>query len=171
MSIRDDVKANMKTEEQVLKEKLRAEEKRIEMIKNRHLEGFKNAIISESKKGIKGNVITGNYVLSRLGTDYLHGKRTGIMFLKRTLWKFKVNESQDAKIGFDAITKYALEENIAIKIDLVLDDEIYEYRKFETDYSAFPWISILCDGYDIKNARDRLSLANFNWVVRFSLTL
>ena len=178
MSIRDDVKANMKTEEQILQEKAEeeAERKKIESVRKQHIqtdaiENFKNAIIEESKKGVKGNIINGKYLLPDYGivpksrNYYVKGYRMGL-FKKYTLWQFTLDDSSTTLICLDAINQYASKENISIDVTLKND-----YRQLKVDITKLPEISATCKGYVDSSLDNEIYLNQYRFVVYYSFSV
>lgn len=173
MSIRDDIKANMKTEEQILKEKANEEALRKQQIKTIAINNFKTAIIEECQKGVKGNIINGTYELRypniKSRNYYIKGYRMGF-FKKYTLWQFIIDDSSDDLIRLDAIKQYATEENISVDVSLEYSS-VSSNRKLKVDITKLPEVSVTWDGQLKSYSDDEICLMDFYFVVHYSFSI
>lgn len=144
MDLRDSIKTNMKTEQQVKEEKEKAELERIQKLKDFTIHSFQNHIIETSKKGVKGNRIKGTYHLPiPVSSNNSSGEKQKTLFSSTIYytWFFKIDS--DTIIKLNEIKSYAEKENIAIFIEITASDRSYKPTQIEKiDSSKFPFIRI-----------------------------
>ena len=154
MDLRDSIKTNIKTEQQVKEEMEKAELERIQKIKNSTIHSFQNHILGTSKEGVRGNCINGTYIIASLINSIPEVKTDGSIYFKKhkklfpsiyhkapvycQTWKFNVY-SPDMMIKINSITEYAQKEHINISFGVIKNSDTIPLK---IDPSAFPCIKI-----------------------------
>ena len=124
MSLREDIKVNMKTEQEVCSENAEKRAKYILMVQDSIIREFKQAIIEQAKAGVKGNELKGTFDFGRMvapykGLDGPVGKAKCVLFSKYYELKYVLDETSTEMIKFNAIKKYAVDEKIVISLEIV----------------------------------------------------
>lgn len=144
MSLREAIKNNMRTEQEVAEEKAKKQAARIQLLKQNAIDDFKREIINKSHEGVKGNVIKGAYNLGHLPRKKIPGKKG--LFSKNTSWDFFVDAHSEIMIKLTAIQEYALQEQINISIEIL---PVSKFFHCKINFDKFPKISVKETIYEV----------------------
>lgn len=173
MSLRDDIRKNMKTEIEVEEEAIKAETERIRHLKASAIYDFRKTIIDNSRKGVGGSIITGTFKVGRFAYPYSESKVIGqkkkTLFSKYTLWKFDANMKTDVMIKLEAIKEFAASENIAISLEITHSYPLK--RKFVFDTTNFPTVFATVFGTHYGGTLNEIELGDLNIYINYSISL
>ena len=174
MSLRDDIRTNMKTTQEVEIERDEKERQRIQQLKDFAIRDFKSKIIQKSQAGVNGNFLNGTFDFGRFVNPYKckdkiigHHKRT--LFSKCTVWNYCIDMTTDEMVQFSAIKKYADEEKITLSLEIT--PLFREHRKLDFDVSNFPKITVTADGVHYGGCLNELEIASLKLLIHYSLVL
>jgi len=173
MSLREDIKVNMRTVGEANKEN---EEKRAEyicMVQDMVIREFKQAIIEQSKAGVSGNKLKGTFNFGRMvqphkGLDNPIGKAKKLLFSKYYVLEYILDETSIEMHRFNAIKKYANDEKIELSLEIVpmlghKDDLIPIF-----DTSDFPKITAK---YEEKKYYPHTKLGDYRLLIHYSVNI
>ena len=174
MALRDDIKTNMKTIQEVEIERSQEESQRIQKIKDYAVRDFKAEIIKKSQEGVSNNLLKGTFDFGRLVNPYrckdtVIGHQKRILFSKYTVWNYRVDMTTDEMIRFSAIQKYADDENITLSLEIT--PLLRELRQIEFDASSFPKITATAQGVHYGGGLNELEISNLRLLIHYSLVL